>query len=114
MKYEYSATLVKVVDGDTFDFLVDLGLYTFKKIRVRLHGCNTPELRGAEKEEGKASKQYVIELFKNSKKQFKVTTHKDKKGKYGRWLADVWLTSDLGKTESLAVILCREGYGKPC
>ena len=41
--YEYSSTLVKIVDGDTVDVLIDLGFNTTKKERVRLLGIDTPE-----------------------------------------------------------------------
>ena len=34
--FEYKFTVVKVVDGDTIDALVDLGFSVHKKIRVRL------------------------------------------------------------------------------
>ena len=43
MMYEYSATLIKIVDGDTVDVLIDLGFNTTKKERVRLLGIDTPE-----------------------------------------------------------------------
>ena len=37
-KYEYSAKLVRVVDGDTCDALIDLGFDTWVKKRIRLKG----------------------------------------------------------------------------
>jgi micrococcal nuclease len=43
--YEYNAKVLRVVDGDTVDVLIDVGFSTFKKERVRLHGINTPECR---------------------------------------------------------------------
>ena len=45
--YEYNAKCVRVVDGDTADFLVDLGFDTWKKVRVRFAGINTPETRSS-------------------------------------------------------------------
>ena len=41
--YEYRAKLIKCVDGDTADFLVDLGFKVFKEIRTRFLGVDTPE-----------------------------------------------------------------------
>ena len=44
--YEYRASLVKIVDGDTIDVNLDLGFdVVLKKQRVRLYGINTPESR---------------------------------------------------------------------
>jgi hypothetical protein len=42
--YVYAATCVKVIDGDTYDLLVDLGFRAFEKVRVRLRGYNAPEM----------------------------------------------------------------------
>jgi endonuclease YncB( thermonuclease family) len=41
--YEYSARLLHVVDGDTVDLDVDLGMHIHTKQRVRLLGINCPE-----------------------------------------------------------------------
>ena len=43
--YEYKCELIKVVDGDTIDVLIDVGFSTFRKERVRLYGINAPESR---------------------------------------------------------------------
>ena len=45
--YEYEAEVDRVIDGDTIDFMVDLGFNVHIKIRTRLLGVNTPE-RGHE------------------------------------------------------------------
>ena len=47
--YEYSAKVLRVVDGDTIDILWDLGHGTFVKERCRLLGVNTPESFGVKK-----------------------------------------------------------------
>ena len=42
--FVYRATLDRVVDGDTFDCILDLGFdVKLHKQRVRLHGIDTPE-----------------------------------------------------------------------
>ena len=44
--YDYMATLVRVIDGDTVDCDIDLGFGVWlKNQRVRLYGINTPETR---------------------------------------------------------------------
>ncbi len=40
--YEYKATMVKIVDGDTVDVSIDLGFDIHYNSRVRLYGINTP------------------------------------------------------------------------
>ena len=66
--YNYNATVIKVVDGDTFDLDIDLGLGVHRHERVRLNGVNTPETYGVKKEsqeyaDGMAAKRFVIEVF---------------------------------------------------
>lgn len=86
--YEYNAQIVKVVDGDTFDFNVDLGFKIKKEIRVRLKDFDAPETRGVEKEEGKRIKAVCENIFASASSVI-IKTHKT--GKYGRWLADVYI-----------------------
>ena len=106
MMYEYSATLVKIVDGDTVDVLIDLGFNTTKKERVRLLGIDTPESATkdlAEKKLGIEAKEYITQWFvKNT--PFRLQTTKD--DKYGRILG-VFTGLD-GKT--LNDILVQNGY----
>ena len=53
--FEYKASLVKVVDGDTIDVDLDLGFGVWlKKQRVRFYGINTPESRTRGLEEKKS------------------------------------------------------------
>ena len=43
--------IVKVLDGDTMNVLIDLGFDLFKKERVRVAGVDTPEKRTRDLEE---------------------------------------------------------------
>ena len=43
--YEYNCKIVRVVDGDTVDVVIDLGFNLSKKERVRLAGIDSPESR---------------------------------------------------------------------
>lgn len=89
--YKYRAELVRVVDGDTYDFDVDLGFYTTKRIRVRMIGVDTHETYGVshDSEEyalGLREKEFVEDWF-DAQDEIVVETDKDGTGKYGRWLA---------------------------
>ena len=50
--YNFRVTkIVKVLDGDTIDVLIDLGFDLYKKERVRIAGVDTPEKRTRNREE---------------------------------------------------------------
>ena len=90
--YTYNAELIEVIDGDTVDLKVDLGFDTSIAIRVRLSGIDTPEIRTtnlAEKERGLKAKDFVKEMFVKYENKCIIQTTKDKKEKYGRYLATV-------------------------
>ena len=87
--YIYKAEVVKVVDGDTIDCVVDLGFHMKAEIRFRLARINTPEVRGIEKEEGVASKQWLIDRLNAANNTVTIKTAKT--GKYGRWLAEIFI-----------------------
>jgi len=98
--FEYKATLIKIVDGDTQDFAVDLGFNIYHQIRIRLNGIDTPESRTKdlkEKEVGLQAKQFVADFLAN-KKEIIVAT--EKSGKYGRYLAEVF-ADGLALTQAL-------------
>ena len=49
--YYYIAEVVKVYDGDTCTCVVDLGFKLSARIKVRLVGIDTPEIRTKDLEE---------------------------------------------------------------
>jgi len=53
----YKAQIVKVVDGDTIDVSVNLDFNISVKIRVRLAGINTPEMKDKDEEQRKLAQQ---------------------------------------------------------
>jgi len=92
--YEYKAVVDRVVDGDTIDVTIDLGFKTWKKIRVRMEGINTPESRTRDKEEkerGLAAKDRLQEILEFNNNQ--CILHVSGIGKFGRALATVHVTS---------------------
>ena len=92
--YEYNAIVDKVVDGDTIDCTIDLGFKTWKKVRVRMEGINTPESRTRdlkEKERGLAAKARLEEILNFNDN--KCILHISGLGKFGRALASVFVDS---------------------
>ncbi len=104
--YEYKATVTKVYDGDTITVDFDLGFgIVLKKQTIRLFGINTPEVRGSEKADGIISRDALRQRILG--KQVIIKTSKDKKGKYGRWLGEVFVAD-----ENINQWLISEGYAK--
>ena len=92
MIYTYRAKIIGVYDGDTVTALVDLGFGITNKIKVRLKGINTPELRGDERAQGIISRDFLREKILN--KDIVIETFKDKKGKYGRYIGTLWINDE--------------------
>ena len=103
MLYTYRATVLHVVDGDTVDLSVSLGFEMSYKARFRLIGINTPESYGpSASDEGRAAKRYLVDLLKEGT-PLVVKTTKDKKEKYGRFLAELFMFDEHGQVLPLSV-----------
>jgi len=111
----YNAEVKKVVDGDTFDIIIDLGFDVLKKGRVRLYGINTPESRTSnleEKQKGLAAKEFTDQWLTKAAHKVKIETIIDKNEKYGRVLAIVWDNNgNCLNTDIVAAGLAREYHG---
>ena len=92
-KHGYSCKLVRVVDGDTCDAMIDLGFDSWVKKRIRFYGVDTWESRTRNKEEkvkGLAAKAYTKDLLENSDDgKFSIISHGV--GKYGRVLGELFV-----------------------
>ena len=118
--YEYRATIVKVVDGDTVDVDIDLGFgIVLSDERVRIAGIDTPESRTRDKEEkkfGLAAKARVKQLLgKTSVLKTQINKDgEDMKGKFGRILGDFSIYDSATDSWSmLTKILVSEGHAVP-
>jgi micrococcal nuclease len=101
--YEYHATVVSVYDGDTITVDIDLGFRShLKKVKLRLFGIDAPEMRGVEKEQGRITRDWLRERILD--REVFVRTYKDRTGKYGRWLADVYPIDDQSKSYNQMMI----------
>lgn len=54
--------ILRVIDGDTVDCLVDHGFRQYSVQRIRLRDIDAPEIRGEERPEGIAAKEEVERL----------------------------------------------------
>jgi endonuclease YncB( thermonuclease family) len=94
----YQAKIVEVVDGDTFDLMIDLGFNNFTKQRMRLYGIDAPEIRT---QAGKDLKRRLVENYYLAPvivQSVEAPKSKQFRDKYGRFLAivyDAWPIASL-------------------
>lgn len=109
--YHYRAVVVSVYDGDTCTVDIDLGLNTWVRgEKLRLYRINAPELRGSERPEGLKSRDFLREQIDG--KKIIIQSVKDKKGKFGRYLADIWLPVDDGEMVNVNDLLVEKGFAE--
>ena len=104
--FEYNATLVRVLDGDTIDCYIDLGFDLKIKKRVRYMGIDTWESRTRNKEEkikGLAAKARNKELLESG--VFKIISFGT--GKFGRVLGEIFVK---GHEKSVNELLKENGH----
>jgi micrococcal nuclease len=110
--YEYDAIITYVYDGDTLTATIDLGFKIhIDGAKLRLANINTPEIRGGTeetKQAGRCSRDYVKQQVLGKLVRIRVLG----RGKYGRYLVEVWLPNGSGVPgpESLNSELVRLGY----
>lgn len=91
--YVYQATVTSVYDGDTVRVDIDLGLNIIvANESIRLHRINAKEVRGNDRPDGLLARDYLRSRIEG--KRVLVQTIKDKKGKYGRYIAEIWLSEN--------------------
>jgi len=113
--YHYRGKVLRVIDGDTLDIEFDLGLSIYAKRRIRLKGIDTPEIFGMKKEseafqKGMEAKAFVTERLMG--KPIWVQTFRDKTGKYGRYIADVFFQDGEGKHVNICQLLLEDGLAE--
>jgi micrococcal nuclease len=85
--YEYNATLLRVIDGDTIEVDLDLGFHVHYRSPVRMAGYDAPELRS---DAGFKAKEYLYNLLKDRNRPLVIRTMVNKEfEKYGRVLGAV-------------------------
>jgi micrococcal nuclease len=95
--YIYNGIVLKVVDGDTLDIMLDLGFATYRKVRCRLLDFNAPEAKTIE---GDKITAYLREYITD---QNVVVTSKSL-DRYGRSLAYVHLIENGTLTNITSVL----------
>ena len=95
--YHYRAIHRRTIDGDSLKLDIDLGMGVWLHNQsIRLLGINTPELRSIdpdEKHRAYRARDFVQDILTGCE-SITIKTHKDKTGKYGRWLAVVYINDN--------------------
>jgi len=92
--------IVRVIDGDTIDFELDLGFDILVKRRIRVEGIDTPEARGGTEDDKKFASlatEWMKQRLERSPQVF-ISPSPDKNDPYGRTIARVFdnESSDIG------------------
>lgn len=93
--YEYRATILRVVDGDTVHAEVDLGMDIRVRATLRLAGINAPEIGTPT---GVAARAFLAERLGLG--ALVIRTTRDRREKFGRYLATL-LVGDLNLNEAM-------------
>jgi micrococcal nuclease len=108
--YHYNAKVTKVYDGDTITVDIDLGLSTWVRgEKIRLARINAPEVRGEQRPQGLVAAEFLRNLLIDQ--EVIIQTIKDKKGKYGRYIGDVWLQQGEQWTNA-SDLMVQNGYAQ--
>ena len=88
--YTYKARCTSVFDGDSVTVDIDLGFkHWMLGQKIRLFGINTPETRGSERLSGLIARDRLRELIEG--RDIILASHRDRAGKYGRWLGTIYI-----------------------
>lgn len=102
--------ILKVIDGDTVEVIVDLGFSVYHKTRVRLIGIDTPEIRTKdleEKERGLEALDFIVDYFKMMEHE-EMVLESEKLDSFGRSLGRIIVGGvDIGEE------LLKTGHAKP-
>ena len=102
--YKYNAWVTRVLDGDTFEAVVDLGFGVATTQTLRLRAIDAPELKTRD---GQEAKEFVEKLLKPGTP---VSIRTSRSDKYDRYLVDVFVTDPKsGEDQYLNSLLLEKG-----
>lgn len=96
-KYVYEAKVLSVHDGDTISVEIDLGFQLKFTDKIRFYGINAPELKIKDENNKSVINPKgmvtlgVVNDFLKAGDVIIIETVKDKKEKYGRYLANIYV-----------------------
>lgn len=115
--YHYIAHVTDVYDGDTITVDIDMGMGLWQRdMRIRLWRINTSEVRGSERDEGLATRDFVRSIILGRDILLRTILDKrgqDRTGKYGRLLGEVLVEDDSGRMLNVNQLLLEKGLATP-
>lgn len=102
--YNYTAKVMRVVDGDTVDVEIDLGFHIWHRVRLRLAYIDAYESKTVK---GRQATEYLKSVLEGQ--LVEITTSKP--DKYGRYLAEIFFQGN-SVNKSLIDIGYATWYGK--
>lgn len=105
--YEYKIKeIIKVIDGDTLDIIIDVGFNILTRQKIRLDGIDTPELNSTDQLTRKMATEakIFVENWIKNQKNLNIQTIKD--DKYGRIVGRIFGDSK----NCLNILLTEQGY----
>ncbi len=105
----FFASAPRVIDGDTVELTCDTGFYSTHRVKFRMAGIDTPELKQAG---GSDARQAITGLLAGfGDKPFAI--HSEGVDKYGRWLATIPLYESAGPLDTINQRLIELGFAVP-
>ena len=93
-EYIRSGIVMRWIDGDSLEVMIDLGFHVSIIETVRVYGVNCPESNSAdvgERERGKKATKFANDVCPSGTMIMMKTFKADSREKFGRYLADVVL-----------------------
>lgn len=97
-RYVYNAQIMRVIDGDSVEIIVDCGFGIAFRMKARLYAINAPEMNTDDGKLAKTALTNLLTRYSLTTEMWShtVKTHKqssknriDASGKYGRWLVEI-------------------------
>lgn len=116
--YVYRIEPIRIVDGDTVDARVDMGFgIERRKMRIRLLGIDTPEMRGVPEEEkvrARAARDALNQMLWDAAMQDrKVVLHSQSWDSFGRSLGTLFVEQHDGTWLNVSQWLIDTGHAVP-
>lgn len=116
--YRYTGEVIRIIDGDTFEIQIQLGLLVATRATIRVLFANAPEVHGDTKTLGAISEAWLTDRLLSQ--TVWIRTERDGRS-FTRWLGEVWYDPDEdGELRNLADDMIAAGmaertdrYGRP-
>ena len=110
--YTYQCSIIRVIEGNTIDAIIDLGFNVTIRQRIKLYGANVSDVRSDNEQDRSkaiASKNRLTELLGN---EFICETILNKRGKAGRTMGKLYTIDAAGTKSDVGEKMITEGFAE--